>query len=98
MTEIKSSKLTPDIIPTPDANWKEIFEFALTFDGYKHYGSAENLRRIVQKEEYATIDELRAFLFFYQRVWHGQDEIPEGVYLEKFKSYIKAIREKVAEK
>ena len=39
MVEIESSKLTLDLIPGPDASWEEIFDFALTFDGYKHYGS-----------------------------------------------------------
>ena len=38
MDEIENPLLTPDIIPGPDADWEEIFDFALTFNGYKHYG------------------------------------------------------------
>lgn len=98
MIEIESSKLTLDLIPDQDAGWEEIFDFALTFDGYKHYGSFKNLERIVDKISHDTLDELRACLFLKQRVWHGQDEIPEGKYLDEFKLLVEAIREKVAER
>jgi hypothetical protein len=97
MVEIESSRLTLDLIPGPDAGWEEIFDFALTFDGYKRYGSIQNLAQIAREDRHKTIDELRASLFYIQRVWHGQDEIPEGEYLDKFKLLVQAIREKVAE-
>ena len=69
----------------------------MTFDGYKRYGSIQNLAQIASEERHKTIDELRASLFYIQRVWHGQDEIPKGKYLDKFKLLVEAIREKVAE-
>lgn len=97
MVEIESSNLTLDLIPGPDAGWEEIYDFAQTFDGYKRCGPIQNLELIFNKKGHKTLDELRASLFFYQRVWHGQDEIPEGEYLEKFKVLVEAIREKVTE-
>ena len=95
MKEIESSRLTLNIIPEPDAGWEEIFDFALTFNGYKHYESIKDLGRIFEKEGHKTLDELRASLFYIQRVWHDQSEVPKGKYLEIFKSLVQAIREKV---
>jgi hypothetical protein len=97
MVEIESSRLTLDLIPGPDAGWEEIFEFALTFDGYKHYRLIQNLAQIARENRRNTIDKLWASLFYVQKVWHGQDEIPEGEYLDKFKLLVKAIHEKVAD-
>lgn len=97
MNEIESSKLSLDLIPDQDAGWEEIFDFAQTFDGYKRYGPIQDLGRLAREVRPKTLDELRACLFYIQRVWHGQDEIPEGKYLDEFKLLIEAIREKVAE-
>ena len=98
MVEIESSRLTLDLIPGPDAGWKELFHFALTYDGYKRYGSIVDLDRLAHEERPKTLDELRACLFFIQRVWHDQHELPEGKDLEKFKILVEAIREKVIER
>jgi hypothetical protein len=97
MIEIESSKLTLDFIPSPEAGYEEIYDFAQTFDGYKRCGSIQNLEQIFRKKGHKTLDELRASLFYYQRVWHGQEEIPKGEYLEIFKSLVQAIRERVAQ-
>lgn len=96
MRVIENSELTLDQIPGPDAGWVEIFDFAQTYDGYKLH-SPESLARIYEKKGYKTLDELRASLFFQQRAWHWYDEIPEGKYLDMFKSMVQAIRERVAE-
>ncbi|HPR74338.1 MAG TPA: hypothetical protein PLX41_11835 [Bacteroidales bacterium] len=98
MIEIESSRLTLDLIPGPDAGWEELFHFALTYDGYKRYGSIVDLDRLAHEERPKTLDELRACLFFIQRVWHDQNELPEGKDLQKFKILVEAIREKVAER
>jgi hypothetical protein len=97
MREIENSKLTLDLIPGPEAGYEEIYDFAQTYDGYKHYGSPQNLKQIVRLKGFKTLDDLRADLFFLQRAWHGYDEIPEGEHLEKFKSMVQAIRERVAQ-
>ena len=98
MEEIESSLLTPELIPGLEAYWEEIFAFALTFDGYRHCGSFENCARIAHEKRHDTLDDLRTCLFFEQRVWHGQDEIPQGEHLENFRYLVQAIRDKVASK
>jgi hypothetical protein len=97
MIEIESSRLTLDLVPGPEAGYEEIYDFAQTYDGYKHYGSPQNFEQIVRLKGFKTLDDLRADLFFLQRAWHWSDEIPKGEYLEKFKSMVQAIRERVAQ-
>lgn len=59
-----------DAVPTPDADWQEIAEFANTFNGYKHFGDTWADRYSEASAQYRetgalpdNIDDLRGVLF-----------------------------------
>ena len=94
MDEIENSELTPDQIPGPDAGWWAISDFALTYDGYVKHPN-EECALIANERRHETLDDLRTCLFYEQRRWHWQDELPSGEYLKYFRFLVRAIREKV---
>jgi len=94
MDIIENSELTLDQIPDSDADWWVISDFALTYDGYKKHPNGE-CALIANERRHETLDDLRTCLFFEQRIWHWQDELPEGEYLEYFRYLVNAIREKI---
>lgn len=62
--------LRSDEVPTPDADWQRIADFAHTFDGYAHFGEEWGERFNAVRERYFesgelpdAIDDLRACLF-----------------------------------
>lgn len=83
---IRNEELMPEHLPEPDAPfWGSVDAFALTFDGYEHFGSFEacaqiaNAARRVFDETGRTprfLDELRGCLFFEQRRWRHFDDHP----------------------
>ncbi len=102
--EIANADLQEAHIPAPDANWGDISEFALSFDGYAHWGTFEKCAEIgnLSKEKYddqgtlpASLIELRTCLFFEQRRFHHFGECPEGQDLTYIRALVAAIRDKV---
>lgn len=81
MKNILNNELKASDIPSREAGFGELCDFALTFDGYKHWGSFKKCSEVASKvsEEYQngknlvfSIDELRTALFFKQRsMRHG---------------------------
>jgi len=76
--QIPNQGLTEQDLPPPDAEWWQIWEFALTFDGYDHWGSFDEAADIGNRgaaayAEYQdlpeSLTELRTCLFFEQRRW-----------------------------
>ena len=69
-------------IPVPDADINEIGCFALTFDGYEHWGAFEKCAEVANAERQNTLTDLRTCLFFEQRRWrhsgYGPDEEAEA--------------------
>jgi len=41
--EISNAKLRLDQVPSEDADWPAIWEFALSFDGYAHWAQPNNV-------------------------------------------------------
>lgn len=102
--EIANADLREEHIPAPDADWGMINEFALSFDGYAHWGTFEKCAEIgnLGKEEYddqgalpASLTELRTCLFFEQRRFHHFGNSPEGQDLKYIRALVVAIRDKV---
>ena len=100
---IASSDLRIEDVPGIDAEWDDVREFALTFDGYDHTRSLETLARLAERtrELYAqnsslkgSLDDLRASLFFEQRREHWTDCEFEGDELR----YIRALLAGIAER
>lgn len=79
---IPNRELVAAKIPSGDAGWDAIQRFALTFDGYKHYGSFDrcadvaNARRERGCSAGESLSALRGCLFFEQRRWRHYGEHP----------------------
>lgn len=105
VTEIPDHDLSEEHLPPPNADcWSVIAHFALTFDGYGHWGSfdkcgdianaaAERYQKTGQLPE--SLTNLRTCLFFEQRRWRHFDESPRGDDLRYIHAVVEAIREKV---
>jgi len=96
MSELSNTDLTLDRIPDEGADWSEIGEFALTFDGYEAFGSFDRCAEIANARKHYTLSELRACLFFEQRRWRhfGEDPEEEGE-MDYIRELVRAIRQKV---
>jgi hypothetical protein len=75
---IANSDLKPSDIPDPDAEWTEIWIFALSFNGYEHWGSFEVCGAIANERRDQTLTDLRTCLFFEQRRWRHFGDYPDG--------------------
>jgi hypothetical protein len=49
MNKIPNSQLIENDIPHLHASWKKIEPFAVTFDGYKHWGSFKKCREVAEE-------------------------------------------------
>lgn len=85
--EIPNAELTERDIPPPGAGWGDLSIFALTFDGYKHWGGIEKMAAIANPalqawhEQLAlpsTLTDLRTCLFFEQRRAHLSGGVTRG--------------------
>lgn len=101
--EIPNADLRGSDVPAIDAPWPTIFEFALTFDGYKALGgngpcgglaNASEQRFLQTKALPPDLDltKLRSCLFFEQRRWHHFGETPHDEAREYFGVLLDAIR------
>lgn len=87
--------LTQADVPGPDARWRAIETFALTFDGYKAFGNT--LGPLAQRHLEAqtvpeTLDELRGCLFFEQRRWRHVQAVPDAKAMRHIHALLAAIR------
>lgn len=104
MTEISNRELTLDQLPLPDAGWYEIGWFALTFNGYDHWGSfdacgdvSENCRKAFLAGEGLSknLTVLRTSLFFEQRRWRHYGYAPDETGIVYIKALVEGIRKKI---
>jgi hypothetical protein len=89
--EIANSDLTPGDLPSPYAEWECIGDFALSFNGFKHWGSFEKCAEIANAARHESLDDLRTCLFFEQRRWRHYGDEPD----EAAMTYIRDIVEKI---
>ena len=78
----------------PDADdARAIFQFAMTFNGYTHFGSFEECAEHAHARTRDTLTAIRNELFFAARsARHGGDE----VYVETYRQLLPLLREKLA--
>ena len=95
MEEVANTELSEDNIPPPDAGWNEIGRFALTFDGYKHWGSFEKCAEVAKARAHDTLTGLRTCLFFMQRSWRYRGRRPSEGAMAYARELLAGIREKV---
>jgi hypothetical protein len=94
--QINNRQLDFSKIPKPDAEWGKISRFALTFDGYSHWGSNERCAEIANSRRHATLTDLRTCLFFEQRRWHHFGDTPDKEAQVYIREVIDQIRRRVA--
>lgn len=85
-------------IPGPNAPWREIEVFALTFDGYKRIGP--RLGELAERHRKARtvpddLDELRGCLFLQQRSWRHAQCVPDDAGMKHIRALIEGIRKKL---
>jgi len=100
---IRSDDLTIDDVPDVQASWRDVVEFALTFDGYNYAGDISKLSRLVRRvrKDYAensslkrSLDDLRACLFLEQRAARWNEYEPKSDDLR----YVRALLAGIAER
>jgi hypothetical protein len=79
-------------IPGEEARWEEIERFALTFDGYKHWGGSEKCGEIANARRQSTMSELRTCLFFEQRRWRHFGYPPDADAMQYIRGLLEQIR------
>ena len=55
--------LTESDVPSPDADWETIGDFAILYDGYEACGSVEACAEIAKAQKHDTLENLRICLF-----------------------------------
>lgn len=92
--ELANSELSPGDIPSFKEPWSRIEPFALTFDGYKYWGSIDKCAQIAAKTP-GTLTELRTCLFFEARRWKHLGKMPDPVSMRRIRALVYAIAQKV---
>jgi hypothetical protein len=101
MDKIPNSQLIETDVPTQNASWKKIEPFALTFNGYKHWGSFKKCREVARegvklyrekKDLTLSLTDLRTCLFFESRRWKHYEKSPSKKGMEYVHSLVEAIR------
>jgi hypothetical protein len=103
--EIANADLTEHDVPSSKADWHQIGKFALSFDGYSHWGSFGECAEIGNRwaKAYAegqtlpdSLTDLRTCLFFEQRRWRHYGWDPDEEAMHYIRALVEAIRRKVA--
>ena len=93
--EVGNAELTPSDIPSFKETWARIESFALTFDGFKHWGSVEKCAEVAQAKRPGSLTELRTCLFYEARRWKLAKKPPDVPSMKYVRALVYAIREKV---
>jgi hypothetical protein len=93
--EITNSELMLADIPQADADWDVIGEFALTYDGYKAWGSFEKCAEIANARRDGSLADLRTCLFFEQRRWRHFGDDPDRETMSYIRGLVEQIRSRV---
>ncbi len=103
--EITNEGLEIGDVPASDTGWNQIGGFALTFDGYNHWGSFEKCAEIGNRwaKAYAegqtlpdSLTDLRTCLFFEQRRWRHYGWEPDEEAMRYIRALVEAIHHKVS--
>ncbi|MEO8166310.1 MAG: hypothetical protein ABI619_13030 [Betaproteobacteria bacterium] len=94
-SDLANTELTPADVPSFREVWPRIEPFALTFDGFKYWGSVEKCAAIAQSRRPGSLTELRTCLFYEARRWKLAGKTPDADSMKFIRALIFAIREKV---
>ena len=107
MNKIPNSQLLKNDIPLSRASWKNIQPFALSFNGYKHWGSFQKCREVadlgrdIYRKEASlaqSLTDLRTCLFFEARRWKHFGKQPGKKSMEYIRALVEGIRLQVEAK
>lgn len=93
MKDISNADLRLESIPSPNAQWGEIWDFALSFNGFRHWGSFDKCAAIANRGEPSNLTELRTCLFFECQRWRHFGDDPD----EESAPYIRQLIAKIAQ-
>jgi hypothetical protein len=96
MERISTRALKPCDVPAKGARWAKIEQFALTFDGQKHWGSLGRCAQIANARRARTLNELRTCLFFEQRRWRHFGLPPDRKAMRYIRGLVEQIRKRLA--
>lgn len=94
---INNADLTLEDLPDPD-DYMAVGSFALSFNGYEHYGSFEKCAEVANSGSRSSLTELRNELFFAERASTHSFSCDEYVhtYRELLPLFRDAIKDKLA--
>ena len=92
---IRTENLKIQNLPSADANWSQLTEFALSFDPILEIGKWTWSIDLVRFSNSSSVKELRSYIYFMQRAWHDR-EISESA-LDEMRSAVLLIRSKLSE-
>lgn len=104
MNKIPNSQLIEKDIPSSRASWKKVLPFALTFDGYEHWGDFGKCQEVAklgitsyrtQKAFTQSLTDLRTCLFYEARRWRHLEKNPNKNGMEYIHALVDAIRIRV---
>jgi hypothetical protein len=107
MKIISNTQLLEADLPARRATWIKILPFALTFDGYEHWGSFKKCREVAdfgvslhRKQEplSQSLTDLRTCLFFESRRWKHLEKDPTKKAMGYIQALVEAIRLRVLTK
>ena len=94
---IKTDELTINDIPNDDADLREMFYFALTFDPDLELGTTDIYKiQFFEFDEGSSLQELRRSLFLWQRALNWRSGDIEEKDLQTFRSLLALIRKKLS--
>ena len=92
--ELANSELSPGDIPSFREPWVRIEPFALTFDGFRYWGSIEKCAQVAAKPP-STLTDLRTCLFYEARRWKHAGKSPDEISMKRIGALLFAISQKV---
>ena len=93
---IANADLTLSLIPDPDSEWTAVWDFAHTFDGYSHWGSAHACGVVANERRNTTLTDLRTCLFFEQRRYNHFGKNPDGEDAQYIRDVVRQIGQRVS--
>ena len=93
-TELANAELTPADVPAGNEPWMRIEPFALTFDGFRYWGSVEKCAEVAGQTP-GTMTELRTCLFFEARRWKNIGRAPDAASMKRIRALISVIQQKI---
>ena len=104
MNKIPNSQLIEKDIPSNKATWRKVLPFALTFNGYEHWGTFKKCREVAhqgvtlyksKQQLTLSLTDLRTCLFFEAMRWKHLEKEPTKQGLDYVHALSEAIRARV---